>query len=353
MQVQVYNAVDALPEATVQAFSYRNGQPFFTSHEWFGCLAQHGTDAVMKPRIYVASHESTPVCALYCATTRAGRLLSLTSFYSMYYAPVVTTATADEALAAIVSRWAEERWSTVDLQLMRDGDPIRDTLEYQFQRHGFRTFSYPQHDNWYLDVQGRSFDDYFRQLSSRLRNTIRRKGNKLHREHQVELAIYPRDAVSLEESLSNYETVYQGSWKQAEPFPDFMPALFRLCDQLGIVRVGTARIDNEPAAAQIWINDHGRTLIYKLAYDDKYAPHSIGSVLSRALFEFAIDDDQVTEIDYGVGNEPYKRDWMSDVRQLNGLLACNSKSLGGRLAAWRQQLSEMRRRWQAGQEQEQ
>ncbi|MBT8143300.1 MAG: GNAT family N-acetyltransferase [Gammaproteobacteria bacterium] len=339
MQVDIYEQVGDLPQSATDAFSYRNGVPFFYSHEWFDCLACHGIDDVTRPRVYVAHDDSGVQCGLYCATTDKGKLISLTNYYTMEYAPLMAGENADAGLAAIVARLGEERWDTVDLRTMRVEGPVYERLAALIDEQGFHVFPYQQHENWYLEVDGRSFDDYYNGLSSRLRNTIKRKGNKLRREHEVELAIYPRDAISLAESLAVYEAVYQSSWKQAEPFPDFMPALFRLCDQLGNARVGIARIDGEPAAAQIWINDRERTLIYKLAYDEKYTSMSIGSVLSRELFEYAIDHDQVSEIDYGVGSEKYKRDWMSAMRRLDALMACNGQTIKGKALAAKEKLA--------------
>ena len=76
-------------------------------------------------------------------------------------------------------------------------------------------------------------------------------------------------------------------------------------------------------------------MIYKLAYDEKFGHLGVGSILSRELFRIALDEDHVDEIDYGVGSEPYKKDWMTAVRQIRGLEANNLKtSKGLLLAAW-------------------
>jgi hypothetical protein len=39
-------------------------------------------------------------------------------------------------------------------------------------------------------------------------------------------------------------------------------------------------------------------------------PLSAGTTLSAALFEHVIDVDKVDLVDFGTGNDPYKRDWM-------------------------------------------
>ena len=45
---------------------------------------------------------------------------------------------------------------------------------------------------------------------------------------------------------------------------------------------GVVRVDGEPIAAQIWIVKDRRALIYKMAYDEKHAKLSAGSVLTKA-----------------------------------------------------------------------
>jgi len=37
-------------------------------------------------------------------------------------------------------------------------------------------------------------------------------------------------------------------------------------------------------------------------------------VLSAALFRHVIDEDRVELVDFGTGDDPYKRDWMEEIR---------------------------------------
>ena len=87
------------------------------------------------------------------------------------------------------------------------------------------------------------------------------------------------------------------------------------------------RVDHEPAAAQIWLISGRRATIYKLAYDERFAPLSIGSILTKTMFDHVLENDGVSEIDYGVGSERYKRDWMSHSRRVIGLIGF--AALGG------------------------
>ncbi len=64
--------------------------------------------------------------------------------------------------------------------------------------------------------------------------------------------------------------MHHQSWKDTEPFPAFIPELIRFAESLGVLRMGTLKIDNENAAAQFWIIWRGKALIFKLAYVDKF-----------------------------------------------------------------------------------
>lgn len=343
MTVDVYTGFDAVPDTVVNDLSVVAGVPFFKSIDWFRCLVRHGLTAG-TPRLYVSHKNSAIICALYCLA-QGRQLHSLSNFYTIEYGPVMNRAHAQTGLNEILRHISQERprWTTLDIRNLQDADLQQ--LTSGFASTSFTLFAWAQTQNWYLDVAGRSFEQYYSSLASQLRNTLQRKSRKTEREHDLRLAIYPGEGLTLSEAISHYETIYAASWKEEEPFPGFMPALFRACDQNGTLRVGMAWVDGVPAATQIWINDFNngnrRAIIYKLAYDQNFSALSIGSMLSLKLFQNAIDIDQVNEIDYGVGDDAYKRSWMSDTRTLNGLVACNRQTLTGQLRSLREKLSSL------------
>lgn len=67
-------------------------------------------------------------------------------------------------------------------------------------------------------------------------------------------------------------------------------------------------------AAQFWTVEGGTAYIHKLAHDERFRKSSPGTLLTAAMFEHVIDRDRVDLIDFGTGDDPYKRDWMDDVR---------------------------------------
>lgn len=275
---------------------------FFQSFDWYQCLQETS----LRTEPYILSLDGD---AFLCR--RDGRKLhSFTNFYTMEYGPLAAEITDSAATVPIASI------DTVELRLL---DPRRASdVSTRLKRTGFYTRTYFMFDNWYVTLDGKTFDQYLATRPSRLVSTIKRRRKKLEAKHHVRIAI---DVTA--ERVRDFIAVYERSWKRPEPFPEFIPTLAETCARLGVLRLGILDVDGSPAAAQLWITTGRKAVIYKLAYDDSYLDFSVGSILSSEMFRHAIDVDHVEEIDYGVGSEPYKRDWMEQKRELHGVIAHN------------------------------
>ncbi len=71
--------------------------------------------------------------------------------------------------------------------------------------------------------------------------------------------------------------------------------------------------------------------VYKLAHDQRLNRHSPGTVLTALMIERLLDHDRAREINFGPGDDPYKRAWVSRMREMQGILAFNRTTLRGRL----------------------
>ena len=195
---------------------------------------------------------------------------------------------------------------------------------------GYWVQRYFAHGNWYMPVSG-DWQSHSAALPGAVRTTLKRMGKRLaQRQARIEVITDPTD---VDRAVAAYAQVYAHSWKQPEPVTGFMHGLASTCAQLGWLRLGLVWLDGEPIAAQLWIVSHGRAAIYKLAYDERFKNLSAGTVLTAHLMEHVIDQDKVCEVDYLVGDDPYKRQWMTHRRERIGLVAFDKTTFRGQFGA--------------------
>lgn len=158
--------------------------------------------------------------------------------------------------------------------------------------------------NHVLPVRGRAFADYWAARPGPLRETVRRKRGR------VETRIADRFNAA---DWAAFEAIYAQSWKPAEGCPAFLRRFAEAEGAAGRLRLGLATIAGAPVAAQFWTIEAGTAYIHKLAHRDDAAAHSPGTLLSHALFAHAFAAGAQL-IDFGTGDDRYKRDWMETTR---------------------------------------
>lgn len=200
-------------------------------------------------------------------------------------------------------------------------------LRPALRRAGWATDTYFCFGNWYAPLNalgGSGFEAYWVQRPSTLRHTVERAVRRLDRGHpdwRMVVTTGGDAPEQVEAALTAYQAVYAQSWKQPEPAVRFIPELVRLAAREGWLRLGVLYLGEQPVAAQLWLVHGGTAHIYKLAYVQGFEKLSVGSVLTAHLMRHVIDVDGVQELDYGMGDEPYKQDWMTHRRERAGLVA--------------------------------
>lgn len=182
--------------------------------------------------------------------------------------------------------------------------------------------------SWQVCTEEEDFEAYWAGRPSRLRNTAQRKAKAAG----LDIAIHRSFD---EEAWAAYESVYAASWKPEEGSPEFLRALAEQEGAAGTLRLGIASRDGKPLAVQLWLAENQEACIHKLAYREDSKELSPGTVLSMAMFRSVIDEDRVWWIDYGTGDDGYKRDWMDDRVPLFRLSAWNPRTLTGLAGAAR------------------
>ena len=111
--------------------------------------------------------------------------------------------------------------------------------------------------------------------------------------------------------------------------PAFNAALIKGLAQAGILRIGVIWRDETPVAAQYWSVVNGAATVLKLAHDQSLRALSPGTVLTAATIRELIEIDGIRELDFGRGDDPYKRNWVSQRRLRIGLLGMNVRTVTG------------------------
>lgn len=347
--VRVYPRLDALPDSYHELFKQLEHQSsLFLSFPWFQNLFHTSVGKEHSVQLFGVEDDASgiayallPMCSLRSgqAGFKPRKLSAASNFYASFFAVIQDDAASDwqENLDLLLTFLKSQRpsFDSIDLHPMARESQQFGALECQFRATGMAVQTYFCFGNWYLSVKGRSFQEYFDTLPSRLKNTIGKKKRQLEKGSKTFQITLFQDEEKLPAAIAAYEQVYQSSWKPPETHPLFIAGLIQTCARQGWLRLGIAYIEGQPVAAQLWIVRAGVASIYKLAYAEKFAGLSIGSLLTSHMMQYVIDIDQVEEVDYLTGDDAYKRDWMSGRRERWGMIAFNLHTVSGWLnAAW-------------------
>lgn len=263
-------------------------------------------------------------------------LAAFTAPYSTILSPLVRgdapAGMLDRLAAALIAEARDADHLLLDC--LPEGGEWPEAAEAACLRAGWPICRFPHFGNWHRDCQGLHPDAFFQSLPGQLRNTLRRRGRQAAQDHAVSWRLF-RETAETAEAAAIYAAVYARSWKTPEPHPRFIPALIDTAARFGALRLGALYFDGTPVAAQIWLVSSGRATIFKLAYDERCKAWSPGSLLTEFMIRRVLEEDRPFEIDFGRGDDGYKKDWLPQRRQRHGLLAFNPRRPGGWLGAAR------------------
>jgi CelD/BcsL family acetyltransferase involved in cellulose biosynthesis len=284
----------------------------FTSKPWFQAFLAAGLQPDCEPIFIVLNGPDGPRALLPCQRTAHGdpSVSSLTSFYSCDFRPLIAAGgnTAFDLGQAVAERFSEIAvfgFDSLD-STWPDLKPFLNGLS----RSGRALLRYDHFGRWWEDLRGRTFDQYLAARDGALREVIRRKTARLKRDGATFTMIGAGcSATEAEAGVADYEAVYAASWKEAEPFPDFQPTLMRELAAAGWHRLALCHLNGQPIAAQLWVVVAGTATVLKLAHDQRFDKQSPGTVLTAFAIRALMERDQIDRLDFGRGDDPYKRGW--------------------------------------------
>jgi hypothetical protein len=275
----------------------RAAQPVLQDRlDWFRLTARH---ILPDARLAVARIRRGDAAAwMFLVETGRRRAAPLASWYTLRFAPVLHGPEA-ETLAPLLYETLAERFDRLALHPLAHGPGAMP---------GWAAYATPVSTSWTIDLPAPDFDAYWAARPAPLRNTVRRR----MRSHPLAIVIHRCFEA---DAWADYESVYRASWKPEEGSFPFLRALAEQEGAAGTLRLGIGRDRAGHAiAAQFWLVENGVATIHKLAHREDARTGSPGSILSQALFREAIAVDRVRRIDFGLGDEPYKADWVDTAR---------------------------------------
>jgi hypothetical protein len=348
--VRVFDNPDfaSLPAEIERLFEAAGEQDFFNLPGWFDLVSRFGTRPGWQSQLIV--DDSAGAAFVLQVNSRTGEIESAVTPYSCRYDAIHRDAAGSvQALARDIASTGSLGPSLV----LRGFDPKAQSFDaalHGLRNGGLRAKTFFSWGNWHEAVAGKTFDAYLADRPSELVNTHRRKQKAAQGKIEFDLT-RSNDGAAAEAFIADYDRVYRESWKEPEPFPHFIPELIRFAAKQEALRAGVLRIDGEAAAAQFWILWEKKALLFKLAFADKFRAHSPGTLLTMRMLQSLFEQDRPDLLDFGRGDDPYKKLWVSSRSERLGIEAANPRTVRGRIRAgaiilsdWKQRLSRSRAR---------
>jgi predicted ATP-grasp superfamily ATP-dependent carboligase len=321
-QIDVFGELDTLPQDALLMLDQAGGTNPFMTPAWYRNYEQQVACQEGESRWYCIRNRKGRLYGVWPLVRIKERGFKILRVMGNFYTPYATLPfdyDAEDALDVFTSA-LDQLCRGVDKIEVRPVAP--DDRLMNFLNHKCLSSAVVEAEttNWSQTVSDAGV--YFNELSGKLRSTIVRKTRALAARGRVEYRIHS-SLEGLDEAMSEYFSVYLGSWKLPEPYPEFISGLARIAAREGWLRLGLLKIDGQPIAAQMWLVRDGVAYIYKLAYLNTWANLSPGTALTWYLLENVFAHDGAKRFDYLTGDDHYKRDWMTESRTLNRVTFAN------------------------------
>lgn len=346
---QIYSNIEELKHEFAALGSIETVKKVFLSYSWFDTFLRYVSvqEECNVVIICLFNKDRNPIAILPLFDSEQHSRHNSLHAIANYYSPIFDLVFDEEKISRVdainyIFQLNLEVFKSIgSLNMSPVYQSVVDDFSIGLRSSWFRPFVHKKSVNWHTNFV--DFNTFKNNLSSKVKNTYRRKLKKLNTNSNWEFD-YVSGSGEVDKALAEYNAVYLKSWKKSEPSPDFIRNLTMSLAQDGCVRLGILRVESKPVAAQIWMTKDGSAFIYKLAYDQDYSDYSVGTILTYKMCERCIIKESVTTIDFLTGDDSFKEQWMTNQRDLLEIQWVNLLSYAGCLLYVRNKLSRLKKR---------
>jgi CelD/BcsL family acetyltransferase involved in cellulose biosynthesis len=235
------------------------------------------------------------------------------------YLDVIARRGAEPEVVTSLARHVAGSGAVLDLRQVRLVGSTASGMLHELRRSGCSIRSARTHRCPFIDLAGRSWEEYLGSLGGEHRYSFRRKLRRLRAQHDLSVEV-----VSSERQRSALVPVlfelHRLRWSERGSdglagLEAFHECVSRLALERGWLRLYILKLDGTPAAALYGFR-YGRVFYYYQAgFDPRWRGASVGSVMLGLTIERALREG-AAEFDMLHGQEPYKFHWGCRSRRL-------------------------------------
>jgi Acetyltransferase (GNAT) domain len=322
-RVQSFADVASLPADARAMLDAAERQNFQLGAAWFGAVAAAALPPGTQP-LFLLCREGARALALLPLLRRPDRRLAgLTTLYTCLFRPLAAADASAEDLRRAGRAFGRHcrRFGPLRLDALDPDWPGMPPLLSGLRQSGLAVLRFSHFGNWHVPVADLGWSGYLAGRPGDLRQTIKRRLARAARDPAVRFEMVTGGA-GLEAGIAAYEAVYASSWKPQEPYPAFTGHLLRAAAGAGVLRLPLLWRAGVPVAAQYWTVTGGTATLLKLAHDEAARSLSPGTVLTALTIRHLLEQEGVTELDFGRGDDEYKSGWTGQLRMRGGVLLC-------------------------------
>jgi hypothetical protein len=334
----------SLPPHTRALFG---NESVFSTHAWYRTTVDHALPQGSSAAFVVARRANDILAILPMQHGPRKSVAALSTPYTCLWNPLLPPDWQhNKAILAPIGRALGAFYRstpTIRLEALDAESPSLAPLLGGLHTAGFIPLTFDHFGNWHLPIpQAQSWDAFLAARPGALREAIRRRSKRLMAGRGAEFSIHASPH-ALEPAIAKYETIYAASWKQPEPFKDFNAAFMRAAAAENMLRLGLLERDGAPLAAQFWVLHRGTATVLKLAHDEAHRALSPGTVLTALMIRHFLEQEHITGLDFGRGDDEYKKLWTGERRQRIGVLLANPLTFTGAAAILRHKAGKARK----------